>query len=362
MTHNLKIREINDSEMDNVSHLHKKYYGDIRPPKVWYWEFKDLNPEKSVLIILQDDKDIVGTQGMIPIYLNIGGKKWLTGKSESTLIDSRYRGKDLFSKFYEFAVDQCERKGMVCIWGFTKVLKAFKKVKFRIYNDSMKCAILPLKFQTTKKSAIPLLKSKSKVKSIIFSTGILFGCFFTPIRLKFNRVKKKAFESNYELSKTLKSMSDVTVLYDSLRKTYPDLIHIHQNETYINWRIYNNPMNKKVTFFVYVGDLLIGYLYITIRDKAAELTDFTFINKNAGIYLMKILLDFIKTNRIGFVTYSGNIKNSLNQQVFNLLRSYGFIMIGRSNEFILRNINFPEEERLSNINNWYINDLWSEGA
>jgi len=360
MLHDLKIREINDSEIDSLFSLHRRYYGDMRSEKVWYWEYRDLNPEKSVLIILKDGKSIIGSQGMIPIYLNIDGKKCLTGKSESTLIDNRFRGKGIFKEFYEFAVKQCEKKGMVCIWGFTKALNALRKVNFNIYTDSMKLAILPLKYKITKESAIPLIKPKSKLSSIVYKLSIRFGCFFASIRFELNCLSKKTFKP-YKLHKTLKSMSDVISLYDLLRKKYPNLIHIHQDETYINWRIYNNPVNKKVTFFVYSNDVLVGYLYITIRNQTAELTDFTFVNKNVGFYLMKTLSNFIMNNQIGLVIYSGNIRNSLNQQVFNLLKSYGFMIVDQPSKFILRIINFPEEKKLGDITNWYINELWSEG-
>ena len=34
----------------------------------------------------------------------------------------------------------------------------------------------------------------------------------------------------------------------------------------------------------------------------------------------------------------------------------------QAREFILRNINYPDEEYLYDIKNWYINDIWSEGV
>ena len=104
----LEIREIKDNELQKAAELHQKYFNNKRPLDVWKWEYKVYHPDKSVLVVINAKNEIVGTQGMIPIYLNIKGKKILTGKSESTLIDEKHRGKGLFTKYYNYAIIECE--------------------------------------------------------------------------------------------------------------------------------------------------------------------------------------------------------------------------------------------------------------
>lgn len=77
---------------------------------------------------------------------------------------------------------------------------------------------------------------------------------------------------------------------------------------------------------------------------------------------MQAILKFFSEKQIGLITYSGNIKYLLNQQVFKLLKSFGFIIRKHSNEFIVRNLNYSNEINLYDVRNWYINDLWSEGV
>ena len=359
MADNFEIREIKDSEFIDVCHFHKKYYGARRPLEVWNWEYRDIHPGKSVLTVAKDGDKIVGTLGMIPIYLNIHGKKYLSAKSESKLIDINYRGKQLSPKLHDQSVKMGINNGISFIWGNTSFLKAIRKSKYQIYPDLMKWAVLPIKIETTK-LAIESQKT-SKMKSALFSVVIPLGCVYSSIRrfIKKNGFKNKA---NYELLKKTKSGNDVEMFFERLRRKYPTLIHIDQDETYINWRMYNNPRKKRITYFVYLKDSLVGYVYLTIYKNILEITDFTFENQEVGHFLLKNIMNYINQNRIGFVKYYGNAKNQLNQEVFKILRFYGFISIKRVDAFLIRNLVYPDENELNQIQDWYITPLWGEGV
>jgi len=347
-----KIREIQIDEYQKAADLHQKYYQNKRPLAVWKWEYNSYNPEKSVMIVIDSKGQIVGTQGMIPIYLNINGKCILTGKSESTLIDEEFRGKGLFVEYYNYAISQCEKKNMNCLWGFTRVGNTLKKVDYKVYEDVMKWAILPYNSKSIKKAA----KSKSLIYSALINAGVIYSQF----RLNLKLIRTAKNKKHYEIKSTMKSNDDIIRFYNRLRKKHKHLIHINQDIKYINWRIKNHPLYKTRTYYVYKGRILLGYLYLTIRNEQIEITDLMYLNDDVGNTLIKLLFNRIPEKCI--IIYSGNIKNALNIKVIKLLKTYGFIVMKRPNDFILRNIKYTNEAMLYDIKNWYITDMWSEGV
>jgi len=247
---------------------------------------------------------------------------------------------------------------MQCLWGFTSILKAFEKVNYKTYDDAMKMAFLPLKFLANPRE---LLKSKSKVKSFLYRSGLFCGRIYSIICKCIGTQHSKSRKNKYEISNNLKSPNDVNDLYESLKEKHPNLIHIHQSKNYINWRIHNNPSKKIKTLFVYSNHSLVGYAYIRFGNRVASLIDITFIELEAGFLLMKLILNALNTKAIDLVTYTGNIKNDVNLTVFKLLKSFGFLTIDSPTDFIIQNLNYPDEDILYNIKNWYINGIWHEG-
>lgn len=363
MTNNIEIREIGDSEIPSAFHLHNNYTGENRTSEKWLWEYRSISPEKSVFVVAKDGDKIIGTQGMLPIYLDIGGEKVLTGKSENTLLDKAYRGRGLLEKMYATAMKDCEKNGMACIWGYTTATKIWReKLIFHVYDGAMKWAILPLDFGTLKKEKSRLLKTHSKIKSVIVDVAVKSVIIYSRMRRYLSMFSQPKKNLGYELMDKPKSWTDVISFYDTLRKEYPNLICIHQDNEYLNWRLYENPYNKPITFFAYAGDCLEGYLYLTVREKILEITDFMFRNTKAGMCLMNIILNKINEQKIAAVMYSGNIYNPLNKKNFSLLKRFGFIIIKRPSAFVLKNIDRSNDELIYDIRNWCLTDLWSEGT
>jgi len=118
-----------------------------------------------VFTVIKDNSKIVGTQGMIPIFLNINEKKHLSGKSENSLLDRNYRGKKLFEKLYEYAMSLCKDKNIFCVWGFTSAGKVWRdKLNFSIYKNIMYSTLLILNLRQFISSQI-LKTEQRKLKS-----------------------------------------------------------------------------------------------------------------------------------------------------------------------------------------------------
>ena len=356
----LQIKQIKDSDINKVISLHNTNYGDKRTPKQWIWEYKGNYPDLFVFTIIEDNDRVVGTQGMIPIYLNIKGKTYLSGKSESSLLDSKYRGRNLFKELYNFAMSLCKAKKMCCVWGFTGATKVWRnKLRFSVYKDVMYTSILVLNPRRFISSEIVGSRQNMVTKIVESLLVVCLYLYFSARVFTYGYLKRTP--RKFSIEQELRSASDLGKLYKRLRAKYADLIHIEQDEKYITWRIFNNPNVEYTTYFVYEDNLLRAYCYVNINDKKnAYLTDFTFEDYEAGDFLLKTVLNLLRKRKVTGVLFMGNIKNPLMVAIFNLLKKHGFVK-RRGSPFVLKNVSYKHEKCLYNIENWYLNGLWTEG-
>jgi len=355
----IQIREIRDPDINKVVSLHNLNYRDKRIPKQWIWEYKGNYPDLFVFTIIDDNDGVVGTQGMIPIYLNIKGKTYLSGKSESSLLDPKYRGRNLFEELYDFAMSLCKAKKMCCVWGFTTATKVWRnKLRFYVYEDAMYTSILildPRRFISSE-----ILRSREGMMRKIAKFLLVMRLYLYSFAHVFTYRYLKRTLRKFSIEQKLRSASDLGKLYKRLRAKYADLIHIEQDEKYINWRIFNNPNIEYTTYFLYEDNLLRAYCYVNINKKNAYLTDLTFEDYEAGDFLLKTILNLLRKRKISTALFMGNIKNPLMTAIFNLLKKHGFAK-RRGSPFVLKNISYKHEKCLHNIKNWYLNGLWTEG-
>ena len=352
----MEIREVLASDVEKIISFHNAAYGDDRRPEHWMWEYKENNPDSFVFTIIKDEKQIIATQGMIPIYIYVRGRRLLSGKSESTLLHPKYRGGGLFQNLYEFAVSLCKAKGMKCIWGYTSAVKAFRRFQFRIYEDVMYASVSILDLRCALAGVHE--QNIDMMKKVVRSLALFLSWLYASML----RVTCRSSSRGLLVRERLADQQDIANLYERLENRCPDLIHISLGERYLRWRIYNHPIFKYRTYFVYENDLLRAYAFVNTHDRRmAYLTDLTFESVNAGKFLLQRVLNEMRAEAIGAVTFWGNKRNPIIKRTFKLLQGFGFLRRRTSMHFVLRNLSFGDEESLLDVTNWYMNGLWTEG-
>ena len=355
----LQLKEIEDTEIEEVVSFHNLSYGDKRTPREWIWEYKGNYPDLFIFTIIMDDGKVVGTQGIIPIFLSVGGETHLSGKSENSLLDPKYRGGGRFKKLYDFAMTLCEARKMRCVWGFTSAVKVWRnKLGFSVYEDAMYISTLVLR---PRQFIISIRRSRQNTaKKMAKSLAVMVLYLYSRARRLIHKCLKRT-SRKISIERRLRSASDVRELYKRLRVKYPDLIHIEQNEKYVAWRICRNPNVEYTTFFAYEGTLLKAYCYVALtQNREAYLSDLTFEDSTAGSVLLETIVDLFCKRKIASICFMGNIRNPLMANVFSLLKKNGFTK-KNSTPFVLKNISFPHGQCLYDIRNWYLNGLWTEG-
>lgn len=358
----VKIREINRSNIAEVKaavSFHNAAYGTKRTSEQWFWEYEGNVPNRSVFTIIEDEDGIGATQGMIPIYLNINGQKYLSGKSENTLLSPKHRGGSLSQELYEFALSLCKSNNMSFVWGFTPAEKVWKKkFGFSTYNTMFFSILIlnPFRFLSVMKSKL------SPLKSIVMLPLILLTYIYSFTLRYYQIFSNNSPFKRFSIEEKPRSIDDLKLLYDRLRGKYPNLIHIDQDENYLNWRIVCNPnIICKKNYFVYEDNILKGYCYITSSNTTtAFITDLTFETREAGSYLLNEILKTLNSGKISHLIFLGNQQNRLIANVFALLTKFGFLR-KRTAPFVFRNISGKDDSNLYDIENWYLNGLWTEG-
>lgn len=352
----LEMREAATTDVEKIISFHNDAHKDNRKPEHWKWEYKGNYPDSFVFTVIKDAGQIIATQGMIPYYIYVRGKRLLTGKSENTLLNPKYRGGSLFQDLYEFAVSLCKTRGMQCIWGYTPATKALRRFRFHVYEYVMHGSISILNVRCALSEVLG--EDTSAVKKVTKSLTFLSLWVYSAII----RATSQIPDTGLLVREKLADQHDLENLYERLKMKYPDLIHIDLDERYLRWRIFNHPFFKYRTHFVYEGDLLRAYAFVNTHNKRrAYLTDFTFETANAGKFLLKRILNQLQAEGIGAVSFWGNERNPLMKGPFDLLRRFGFVQRKTSAHFVLRNLSVGDQESLSDVTNWYMNGLWTEG-
>ncbi|MCJ7631272.1 GNAT family N-acetyltransferase [Candidatus Bathyarchaeota archaeon] len=354
----LRISEIEDFEVDEAVSLHNTEYRTERTSKQWLWEYRGNYPEFSVFAVIKDDKRIIGTQGMIPIYLNGDGRKLLTGKSENTLLDREYRGRGLAKQLYSFALSKCKEKGMYCIWGFTDrpdAVGLLSRLGFACYNNVACTVTLVLNIR----KLIPsILASKASVSRRI-ARSLLSLPLYLYSRLPVSHPRRTSRQ--FLIRQHLKAARDVEDLYERLRKKHPDLIHIEQDAKYISWRVLSNPNFRYLTYFIYERDALRAYCYVSLADPQRNcISDLIFEDFESGDLLLGTVLASFRKRQIASIAFLGNVRNSLIASVFCLLKKHRFVKHGQLS-FILKTLSEQPRQSFLNIDNWCLSGLWTEG-
>jgi len=356
-------KDIDVAEISEAVTLHNVHEATNRTEEEWIWEYTGYLPESYTYIIAKDQGKIIATQGMIPVFLNVSGKVVLSGKSESSLVDPRYRGGFVFKNIYDHALRRCRDKKMAFIWGFTPAVKVWRdKLGFTVHNCiHYAIRIICLSSALSRFRRMPWTNRKKFVMCFLAIASFVYSLPWNFLQNFHPSLRKRT----YSIEHNLRSSKDLQALYDRLRERYPGLIHIHQDDGYVTWRLTNNPYNRYEPCYVYQENELKGYSYTATSRKGdrgiINLTDFTVENEDVGFFLLNHLHREWHEQKAGVVYFLGNMTNTLTRRNFAVLGRFGFLKRRGQMAFVYTGL----YDYLGNgldVENCYINDLWTEGT
>ncbi|HTI09644.1 MAG TPA: GNAT family N-acetyltransferase [Puia sp.] len=353
------------SEIDSTVAFLQSTISHPMTKEIWEWEFNTFK-DSTVLTILKDQDGTAGTQFMLPVKLNFRNQEILSGKCENSYFHDKYRGKGLFEKLFQTAVDDAIGKSMKLLWAFTPATKVYeKKLGYTVFQDSM--------FTFSSFFGRPDMGyfkkfSANKVKRLL--KYLYYSLKFTSFGFRYRSFRAKAnydeYVKKYTIQDSLGRPEDMTSLYAGLRAQYKDLIHLNMNKDYMDWRVSGNVNLSYITKYFYRNGELAGYYIMTAKEFSVNLSDFTYVSpETAGVMLCHLVEEVLKLRVMEF-NYFANIENGLNQQTFNLLRQLGGQLTKTTSmPFVFRLYSdlssAPDTSFFDLPQNWYLNGLWTEG-
>jgi hypothetical protein len=335
--------------------FHNSYFSVNRTVENWLWQYAGYRPDKAIFAVLRNGKELMATQGMMPIPMNVGGEIALSGKSENTLLLPKYIFGNHMKGLYDYALDLCRSQGMDFIWGFTAAVNSFKRYGFEIYNNTQWFKRPGKSFRLGFSARLEL--PEPLWRRLIHAAKYIVEHFAKNRTLKVPDISKAA---GYEVSNAVIQESAIADLYARLRSRYPKLISLAYDDDYLSWRLRKHPFLRYKEYQVTGKGTMHAYAFVVLSKGKAKISDLTSDDPTATrILLHRIMEDYL--DRVESIAFFTNSDDCLMQDVKAALKEFHFSPSPLGN-FVLKDLSggrFSEELRA--ISNWHINGLWTDG-
>ncbi len=260
----IAISLLDDSEIHLVNNFFNGINKTNRSDEDFIWLFQTPPAGKSIYVAAKDldTQKIIGTQCAIPINLiTLKGETILTAKSEDTLLDPNYRGLRIFDRMYQLLFEECEKRGIKYIWGFTSAQKPFLKLGFEIQYDhsqSLMVRDIILSYR--------YLSNLHPKKNLVSKIKMLSLCTISKFKATKRHINHVKEISKYSIQVNDKSaVLDISNLLVNDNSNY---FLIKQDKDYLTWRLVKNTCHKKIfnVYFMMDSDIKGNIVFNYHRD------------------------------------------------------------------------------------------------
>ena len=328
MEDKIVFRVAEDKDVEAINTFYNSLYISNRDRIKFEWEFNSSPAGKVIYVVAECEEKIIGTQCVIPYYLTTHANEIiLSGKSEDTLVSPEHRGKNIFEKMYALLLEECKKKNITCIWGFTYAARPFLKLNFQIpFHAKMGIFVnSPLKASSYLTSLSPKSKFSHKAKIVLLSLG--------------------AWLRSSHL-KTI-SVADFDTDTEKILLNTADLNYIKQNNTFglkldndfMGYRITNNPYSQsyKVINYRKNGHLLISVLFNITPKKVGYLIHLHIsdsVTKNEFRQFIRSIFKHSELQTCHTIRFWGFDHTLQNCEEIKFLTHCGFTFINRGISFV----------------------------
>jgi hypothetical protein len=320
----IELRLAGEKDIDAINQFYNRIYQRKRTKEQFNWEFNSAPAGKAIYVVAVDKDKIVGTQCAIPYYiLDKEGKTRLTAKSEDTLVDPKYRGKQIFENMYFQLLMECRKAGIGFIWGFTYAEKPFKNIGFDIpYHSAM--GLIVLKTFPAYKYYSNLSTKNSFIRKLkIFGLCVKSGMdhFFS------NRSLKN------ELPLTEEKIALNTAQFNYLSGS--NCYGLKLDEAFLNYRLYTNPYSKNYFQCTYKeGEEVKASIIFTVNRGIGYILHIFMKDEVIGKDFLRTVLKKSKLAECFTVRFWGFKHNALNSKELDLLKNLNFTFVDKGISFV----------------------------
>ncbi len=338
------FRVFTEDDIDAVNTFYNNYHHAGRTRDKFNWEFRDGPQGKGIYILAihSDTGSIIGIQAGIPIILiNAEGKEVLTVKSEDTLIDvdacADFRRRDVFKELYSLFFEECRRRGVSCVWGFTWVVKSLKRVGCEIpFRAGQKIMVLePLKSY----DILAKLNSKNTFREKTMIMMMVWVAWIKGFQGRLPQFHRAGFKINEEIH-------DNTGLFREAAGK-EQLFFIRQDEPYLRWRLEQNPYTLDYNFLNFMkGDRLMAQLIYSINAEGqAFIEQLLFsgeLSRSEKKNMIVTVFRKLKKMHAAHIRFMVFEENKINREESELLGYSGFLNVKPGMGVLFKNLDEKE--------------------
>jgi hypothetical protein len=292
---------------------------------------------------------------MLPIKLVINNNKIATAKSETSFLNSKYRGNNYFENLYNKVLTDTAQIGTQIVWGFTPAVKVWKnKLNFDVVSSNISHVEIVLSKYPTNIQ----IKKFSKGKISYWPKLIIY----TLLRKFEKKTDYQNNQSDLYVQSDFPEFNLINSFQVELARKYSLDVYLDMNAEYVNWRIINNPRLNYKTLFFYRDKKLLGYIIYNIKDSRLSVADISFLYEETGREILYYLLN-LESQKINTIFYFGNDDSEFSKILFKLFSDF------KANIFksdwantVIKDIS-KDKAFVSHLDTskWFINGLWTEG-
>lgn len=369
----MEIRLIGDGEEELCNEFHNRVYKKSRTMAQWKWDFVENNYPKDQIpyAVVADEGKIVGTQAFIPIRLIDKSGVYWTAKSEETLVDPGYRGKQLFEKMYALLFDYAREHELAYIWGFTPAIKAFVRLGFNVPGSTRQL------FMPYSNRSIPVMMGKGQYgKNASIPEKVKMAAIRTvslPAQVM-SSLKVSASKRRVGSALVIRTMETADKQCGELCRRFIEKYGgttIYRDDEYLNWRLLANPYVRSVLRGVYDGDRLLGWVAFTLGDDGmGYLVDLMVAcdgSSHSEEDLVRALLveAVTGTRNMGAIGIRGWRVNEhpFDQLVTRVSKEVGFYHIKKGHAVVIYNCEAGKHRSsCDKFSDWFITRIFTEGV
>jgi len=278
----VEIKLIKHAEgAEQLSNLFRICFNDKHmTAEIWNWEYLQNPFSKPEVIVALDNGRIVGTRPFWFAEMWLGGKKVKAAQHCDTMVHPDYRGKGIFNRMGQFAVQYLKNNDYALSYGFPGPMArpGFLSQGYRIVaeTENMFRAVHPWK----------LLSYKLSNKILAGGLGYFYNTF-----LNTQAKKIKPTLDSFEVDVSERYIDDLEDVDDLRDKSG---ISLARSESYLHWRFDKNPEHDYKYVVAKKDGKLWGYAVISTQQQSSGLVHGIIVDylvKNKNISCFRVLMD-----------------------------------------------------------------------
>tara|TARA_Y100000590_G_scaffold458250_1_gene612573 strand:+ start:912 stop:1925 length:1014 start_codon:yes stop_codon:yes gene_type:complete len=276
-----RVNKISQVEKSQLSEFYKETYHKRYKSLTsnWRWWYRSDYTEFEPLVLLIDNK-IIGQAALIPIDLDISGKKIQSICFVDFAILPKYQGKGFGQILTKEWMKICSNQITFCN---DESLRVFKRFGWK-NNLSTKRLIKPLNIlrflPITKKFDFNFINKNLK--------------FFLNRRHVGNKIIKP-----FNITNNFKLINDSFKIKNFIKNN--QLANIIRDEKWLNWRLIECPYNKDIYFFEYKNNFAIVHIFTTDNIKKLNILFTYSVEKNFDQELFELITNWSLNNEIDLI-------------------------------------------------------------